>query len=158
MLGAATSPYARIVRSLPTVRPAPPASSPAVRAVMQGNRGRDTQPEAAVRALLHRQGLRFRKHERPLSGLRCEADIVFRRQRVAVFIDGCFWHGCPEHGRVPTTNTPYWDSKIGRNVARDRRNDEVLANAGWIIIRAWEHEPVEAVAARIAAVVHKRGR
>ena len=120
---------------------------------MQGNRSRDTSPEALVRSLLHRRGLRFRKHARPLSGLRCTADVVFPAARVAVFIDGCFWHGCPEHGRRPTTNSAYWTRKLDRNIARDRRNDSALTDAGWTVMRAWEHEPPAEVADRIASVV-----
>jgi DNA mismatch endonuclease (patch repair protein) len=120
---------------------------------MKGNRSRDTRPEAAVRSALHRAGLRFTKHARPLPELRCEADVVFRRRRVAVFIDGCYWHGCPEHGRVPATNEAYWLAKLGRNVARDRRNDLALELAGWTVVRAWEHEPVVAIVQRVARAV-----
>ena len=111
---------------------------------------------AAVRSALHRQGLRFRKHTRPLASLRCHADIVFPRERIAVFVDGCFWHGCVDHGRQPGTNSDYWRAKIGRNVRRDRRNDEALAEAGWLVVRAWEHEPVESVVARVSEIVSER--
>ncbi len=134
--------------------PAPPrASSRAVRAAMQGNRRRDTRPELAVRSLLHRAGLRFRKHARPLPELRCEADVVFSRQRVVVFIDGCFWHGCPVHGRRPARNSGYWSPKIERNIARDRRNDEALTAAGWQVLRFWEHEDPEVVLAAVERAV-----
>lgn len=98
---------------------------------MQANRGRDTTPEVLVRSLLHASGLRFRKHHRQLPDLRCAADIVFSKERVAVFIDGCWWHACPVHGRRPSTNGGYWSAKFERNRARDRRNDEVLRAAGW---------------------------
>jgi len=123
---------------------------------MQGNRSRDSRAEVAVRSALHRSGLRFRKHARPLPDLECEADAVFRPERVAVFIDGCFWHGCPEHGRRPSGNAPYWHAKLGRNVARDRRNDSLLHEAGWVVLRAWEHEDPTAVAERVRAVVVDR--
>jgi len=79
--------------------------------------------------------------------------VVFPAARVAVFIDGCFWHGCPEHGRRPTTNSAYWTRKLDRNIARDRRNDSALTDAGWTVMRAWEHEPPAEVADRIASVV-----
>jgi len=78
---------------------------------------------------------------------------VFARQRVAVFVDGCFWHGCPEHGVSPTTNSSYWRAKLGGNVDRDRRNDAVLADAGWTVVRIWEHEEPQAAARRIASAV-----
>jgi len=103
--------------------------------------------------LLHRSGLRFRKHARPLPGLRCEADVVFTRQRVVVFIDGCFWHGCPAHGRRPTRNSEYWSPKIERNIARDRRNDDALTAAGWTVLRFWEHDDPAAVATAVYEAV-----
>jgi DNA mismatch endonuclease (patch repair protein) len=120
---------------------------------MQGNRARDTRPEVAVRSAVHALGLRFRKHVAPLSGLRCRADLVFARQRVAVFVDGCFWHGCPEHGVLPTTNASYWQAKLGGNLDRDRRNDAALAAAGWTVVRVWEHEDPQAAALRVAMAV-----
>jgi DNA mismatch endonuclease, patch repair protein len=134
----------------------PPASSPATRRVMQSNRGRDTGPEVAVRALLHAAGFRFRKHCRPVPNIRCEADVVFSKAKVAVFLDGCFWHGCPEHGRRPRTNGTYWAAKIARNQARDRRNDEILALEGWTVIRAWEHDAPAVVARKVMESVAAR--
>ena len=101
-------------------------------------------------------GLRFRKHGRPLPTLNCAADIVFRRERVAVFIDGCYWHGCPKHGTRPRTNSGYWSAKIARNIERDRRNDAALMDAGWCVVRVWEHEDPEQAAAQIHDLV--RGR
>ena len=118
---------------------------------MQGNRAEDTRPEVAVRSAVHALGLRFRKHVAPVRGLRCRADLVFARQRLAVFVDGCFWHGCPEHGVSPRTNSAYWQGKLGGNVDRDRRNDAVLAEAGWTVVRVWEHEEPQAAALRIAS-------
>lgn len=121
--------------------PPPEASSSAVRAVMRANRATGTAPERRLRSALHREGLRFRKNCRPVADLRCNADIVFPRKRVAVFVDGCFWHGCPDHGRVPKDQGGYWAAKLARNVARDRRNDAALSAAGWLVVRVWEHEP-----------------
>jgi DNA mismatch endonuclease (patch repair protein) len=120
---------------------------------MQGNRKRDTSPELALRSELHRRGLRYRIDQKPLENLRCRADIVFRRQKVAVFVDGCFWHGCPEHGTSPKTNATYWNAKIARNMERDQLNDAELSNAGWAIVRVWEHEPPADAASRIAGIL-----
>jgi DNA mismatch endonuclease, patch repair protein len=124
---------------------------------MRGNRGRDTKPEHAVRSLLHRQGMRFRKDSvlRTGDGIRVRADIVFGRHRIAVFIDGCFWHGCPQHGRHPRVNRSYWDAKLARNVARDERNVRLLRGDGWTVLRFWEHEDPGEVAALIA--LHVKG-
>lgn len=140
------------------VPPAPAASSPAVRAVMQGNRSKDTRAELQVRSILHGRGLRYRVHVMPLPGLRCHADLVFPREKVAVFIDGCYWHGCPEHGRVPKSNRDYWSAKINRNVARDRRNDLALRSAGWDVVRVWEHEDPQDAADRVERAVLSRRR
>lgn len=134
----------------------PPASSPAVRAVMQGNRAQDTRPELAVRSSLHRLGLRFHKHAQPLKGLRCKADVVFPREKVAVFVDGCFWHGCSEHGRVPSDRNGYWAAKLGRNMERDQRNNKALAAAGWLALRYWEHEDPGRVSLDVQAAVLRR--
>jgi DNA mismatch endonuclease (patch repair protein) len=87
---------------------------------------------------------------------RRKADIVFTRVHVAVFIDGCFWHSCPRHGTVPVTHAEYWGHKLLRNQERDRETDQVLAAAGWSVLRFWEHEPAEEAAAKIESVV--RGR
>jgi DNA mismatch endonuclease (patch repair protein) len=117
---------------------------------MKGNRRVDTAPEVALRKLLHAAGLRFRKDHLIVAGdVRARADVVFPRQRVAVFVDGCFWHGCPAHCRMPTRNAPYWKAKIARNQARDHRVSEALTASGWHVVRAWEHEPAEAIAARV---------
>ena len=122
---------------------------------MQGNRKRDTRPELALRSELHRRGLRYRVDTRPLKSLRCRADIVFPRQKVAVFVDGCFWHGCPEHGTSPKTNAAYWSAKIARNVERDRLNEAELSAAGWVVVRVWEHEVPVDVADRIARILSR---
>src|SRR4051812_22101064 len=107
---------------LGTVR-APASSSPAVSARMSRQRRRDTAPEIALRRLLHARGLRFRVDAKPLAGLRRRADIVFTRARVAVFVDGCFWHGCPVHGTLPVANRQWWAAKLDANAARDRNTD-----------------------------------
>jgi DNA mismatch endonuclease (patch repair protein) len=124
---------------------------------MQLQRTRDTAPELAVRRLLHRAGLRYRVDVAPVPELRRRADITFPGARVAVYIDGCFWHGCPTHGNQPRANSDYWRPKLGRNRQRDADTDARLAAAGWHVIRAWEHEPPSEVAARVqAAVLAKR--
>ncbi|MEF9883139.1 very short patch repair endonuclease [Streptomyces sp. P9-A4] len=132
------------------------ASSAARRRNMQAIRSRDTKPEQLVRRLLHAQGLRYRVSARPLPDLRRTADIVFRPVKVAVFIDGCYWHGCPEHYVAPKTNPGYWSGKVARNMARDGDTDQRLKDAGWTVLRFWEHESAEACAARIAHEVAQR--
>ncbi|WP_078513298.1 very short patch repair endonuclease [Streptomyces purpureus] len=132
------------------------ASSAARRRNMQAIRSRDTKPEQLVRRLLHAQGLRYRVAAKPLAGLRRTADIVFGPAKVAVFIDGCYWHGCPEHYVSPKTNPGYWSDKVAGNMARDRETDQRLRDAGWTVLRFWEHEPSEQCAATIAAEVEKR--
>ncbi|MDZ7732827.1 MAG: very short patch repair endonuclease [Acidimicrobiia bacterium] len=126
---------------------------------MQSQRRRDTNAELAVRREVHRLGLRYFVHRRPLPSLRREADLVFPRRRVAVFVDGCFWHGCPEHGRVNhRENTWYWPQKIDSNVRRDKDTDARLREAGWIPVRVWEHEDPVQAARRIAAIAASAGR
>ena len=134
-------------------REAPVASSEAARATMRANRGRDTGPELAVRRALHRMGLRYRvDHPLPFDRRR-RADIVFTRPRVAVFIDGCFWHGCPDHGTTPRTNTRFWSEKIARNRGRDLETTERLEAEGWVVLRFWEHEEPSQVALEVAKAV-----
>ena len=99
---------------------------------MLGNRRVDTKPEVQLRSLLHRAGLRFRKDSLiRLGARRVRPDVVFGRQRVAVFMDGCFWHRCPEHGTMPSTNHAYWLAKFQTNIARDERNNAALKDEGW---------------------------
>lgn len=132
------------------------ASSPAVRMVMKANRGRDTKPELALRSATHKLGLRYRVDTAPIKELRRRADLVFSKAKVAVFSDGCYWHGCPDHYRPARQNDVFWSDKISKNQARDRDTDAKLAEAGWLVIRVWEHEdPVEA-AHRIAQAVRNR--
>ncbi|MEV4207809.1 very short patch repair endonuclease [Nocardia salmonicida] len=132
------------------------ASSPATRAVMRANRRRDTDPELALRSALRGHGLGYRVDARPLPELRRRADVVFVGARVAVFCDGCFWHGCPDHYRPARRNGEFWAAKIAGNRDRDRDTDERLTNAGWVAIRVWEHEDPAAAADRIADVVVTR--
>jgi DNA mismatch endonuclease (patch repair protein) len=129
------------------------ASSEATRKKMLGNKSRDTSPELRVRSLVHRRGFRYRVAQRPIPTLRRTADLVFRRARIAVFIDGCFWHGCPEHYRPPNTNPDYWRDKIEGNRLRDQETDELLAQAGWEVLRFWEHEDEDEVADAVCAAV-----
>jgi DNA mismatch endonuclease (patch repair protein) len=116
---------------------------------MQSNRGRDTGPEIALRRELHRRGLRYFVHRRPVRNLRRTADIVFPRRKLAVFMDGCFWHGCPDHHTVAKTNAQYWAAKVHTNVERDRETVRNLEGAGWRVVRIWEHEDVVDAADRI---------
>jgi DNA mismatch endonuclease (patch repair protein) len=121
---------------------------------MRSNRRSDTKPELALRAALHARGYRYRKDFRlDLPLRRVRPDIAFTSRRVAVFVDGCFWHACPEHGSQPKNNEWYWSPKLAKNVERDRAVDEALAQAGWTVVRLWEHVPLtDAIAAVIAAV------
>lgn len=132
------------------------ATSLATRRSMQANRRRDTMPELAIRRLVHARGLRYRVDARPLPDARHTADLIFPRARVAVFIDGCWWHGCPDHYRPPSSNTGYWATKVTRNRERDRLADETLSAAGWAVIRVWEHQPPESVARFIEVTVRER--
>jgi DNA mismatch endonuclease, patch repair protein len=124
---------------------------------MQSNRGRDTAPELAVRRAAHRLGLRYRVSTRPIPDLRRTADLVFTRQKVAVFVDGCFWHGCPTHHTVAKTNAAFWADKVSRNSARDRETDARLSEADWTVLRFWAHEPPNEVARAIELVVRGSG-
>lgn len=122
----------------PASTPVPASAS--VRARMREQRRRDTAPELALRRELHRRGRRYRVDRAPLPGLRRRADLVFPTARVAVFVDGCFWHCCPVHGTRPKNNASWWAAKLDTNVARDRDTDTRLADAGWRVVRVWEHE------------------
>lgn len=120
---------------------------------MQGNRKRDTRPELALRRAVHAKGLRYRVAARPLPDRPWTADLVFAGPRLAVFLDGCYWHGCPEHYAQPRTNSTYWLGKIERNRARDGQVDTDLRAAGWTPLRIWEHEPVGDAAQRVVAAL-----
>ncbi|HKO38077.1 MAG TPA: very short patch repair endonuclease [Solirubrobacterales bacterium] len=131
--------------------PYPHPTSPEVSARMRRNPRRDSRAEVALRKALHRRGLRFRV-DMPIKveSRTVRPDVVFSRARLAVFVDGCFWHCCPEHGNAPRANTSYWGPKLAKNVQRDRLVDAGLTAAGWGVLRAWEHEDPEEVADRVA--------
>jgi DNA mismatch endonuclease, patch repair protein len=116
----------------------------------------DTHPELELRRALHRRGLRYRIERQLLPNTRRRVDIVFPAQCVAVFVDGCFWHSCPEHRTVPKNNRKWWESKLQANVERDRDTDRRLIGAGWLVIRVWEHETPDAAADRIESAVRSR--
>lgn len=129
------------------------ASSDAVRAVMRANRSRDTAPEMALRRAVHALGLRYRVAARPLPELRRTADLVFRGPKVAVFLDGCFWHGCPRHRNVAQTHSEYWAEKVRRTQRRDADTDQRLGAAGWQVLRIWEHEDPLQAALRVERLI-----
>lgn len=136
----------------------PPASSPAVLERMRRQRRRDTGPELALRRELHSRGLRYRVEYRPVGLSRRSVDVAFPRARVAVFVDGCFWHGCPEHSRATKSNTGWWASKIAGNRGRDADTDARLVEGGWAVVRVWEHDDPVAAADLVEGVVGARSR
>lgn len=119
---------------------APSASSERVAKVIRAVPARDTKPEVALRSALHRMGCRFHKDTAPVPRKQCKVDIVFVKRKVCVFVDGCFWHGCPEHYRTPKTNSEWWDEKIQDNAARDIRKTQDLIDDEWLVLRFWEHD------------------
>ncbi|MFE2127569.1 very short patch repair endonuclease [Streptomyces amritsarensis] len=127
-------------------------SSPTVSARMSRQARRNTGPELAVRKLLHAAGLRYRLQVKVPTMPRRTIDIAFPGAKVAVFLDGCFWHGCPEHATQPKANAQWWREKLDKNMARDRETSELLAAAGWTVLRFWEHETAESVVARVIDV------
>ena len=131
-------------------------SSPAVSERMSRVRNRDTSPELALRSELHRRGLRFRVHFPLVIDPRRKADVAFRTERVAVFVDGCFWHSCPQHATQPKANADFWRDKLARNRRRDIETDDRLKRVGWLAVRVWEHEEPCAAADTIEAVLHQR--
>ena len=120
---------------------------------MRAQRERDTGIERQLRTKLHSRGYRYRLHQRLIPESRREVDVVFPRARVALFVDGCFWHGCPEHRTSPKNNASFWREKIEGNVRRDRDTDARLALAGWQVIRVWEHEDPDVAAERVASLI-----
>jgi len=136
----------------------PKPTSPAATAVMKGNRRRDTGPELRVRRALHARGLRYRvDRSLDVPGRRVRPDIVFGPTKIAVFVDGCFWHACPEHGNSPSKNATYWREKLARNTRRDAEVSERLRSAGWQVIRIWEHQdPIESADQIAEAVAARR--
>lgn len=138
------------------------ASTPGAAQSMKSNRRRDTGPELAVRQLLHARGYRYRVDFAPWSNKRRRADIVFTRRRLAVFIDGCFWHGCPEHGMVPVSHAEYWEPKLARNVERDAETTAMARAEGWRVLRIWEHvsaaDAVQLIVRTLEALEEERER
>jgi DNA mismatch endonuclease (patch repair protein) len=122
---------------------------------MQRIRQKNTSAEFILRRALYALGLRYRVHVPVLSSPRRVADIAFSGLRVAVFVDGCFWHGCPEHATWPKQNAEFWRAKILANQERDRDTDARLRANGWIVVRVWEHESISEAASRIAVVVRQ---
>lgn len=130
-------------------------SSPDVSARMSRQTNRDTGAERAVRQLLHASGYRYRIHY-PVPGMRRrKIDIAFTRSRLAVLIDGCFWHGCPAHATAPKANAEWWRQKLDRNIERDRETTAQLLSEGWTVMRFWEHESPEAVLRQVATAVDR---
>ena len=147
-----------LAASVSAVADYPHPLNPGRSANMRANRRKDTKPELALRRALHAQGYRYRKDYRlELAGTRVRPDIAFTARRVAVFVDGCFWHCCPEHGSQPANNTWYWAPKLVRNVERDRAADSALAAAGWSVVRVWEHESLEAAVAVVVTTLAATG-
>jgi DNA mismatch endonuclease (patch repair protein) len=133
----------------------PPPLNGTVSAQMQRMPRASTGPELALRRELHRLGVRFRVNHPGLPG---RPDIALTRARVAVFVDGCFWHRCAEHGTMPTNNSQWWSAKLERNVQRDREKDEALAGMGWVAVHVWEHEDPVVVAAALRELwLRRRG-
>ena len=134
-----------------TDRPVP--SSPGVSERMSRARRRDTEPEMLIRREAHRRGLRYLV-DAPLPGMpRRRADMVFTRRKVAVFVDGCFWHSCPVHTSIPRANRDWWVAKLRKNTERDRETDAHLRELGWTVLRFWEHEEPVAVVDSVEKVV-----
>jgi DNA mismatch endonuclease (patch repair protein) len=124
--------------------------------VMRGNRRVDTRPEVVIRSALHRLGYRFRKNAPvTVAGLRVRPDIVFPGRKIAVFVDGCYWHRCPIHGTAPGANKLYWQLKLDGNVARDGRVNSALRRAGWRVVRIWEHSRVEEAVTQILPLLER---
>jgi len=132
----------------------PPVTDAATSARMSRQRRTGTAPETALRRELHRRGRRYFVDRAPLPGLRRRADLVFPRHRVAVYVDGCFWHCCPEHATYPRNNAQWWAEKLAGNVARDRDTDARLGAAGWTVVRVWEHEDAAEAADRVQAALY----
>lgn len=131
----------------------PRAVDERVRRSMSSNRGRDTGPELRLRSALHRAGFRYRVNAKPAYGPRVKVDILFTRARVAVFVDGCFWHGCQKHRTIPKTNAAFWRMKIVGNCVRDEQVSEALIAAGWAVLRIWEHEPLDQAVSKVVAAL-----
>jgi DNA mismatch endonuclease (patch repair protein) len=126
---------------------------------MAAVRRSDTRPELDLRRALHAAGYRYRKdYAIRVDGRLIRPDIVFTRKRVAIFVDGCFWHGCPLHGETPASNVTFWNQKLSANVTRDRMQDRLLDAANWTVVRIWEHVPIETALVEVVSVVDRNAR
>jgi len=125
---------------------------------MRANRGVDTGPEIRLRSLVHKAGLRYAIDVRPEADINRRADLVFRAAKVAVFVNGCFWHGCPKHYSSPKSNKRYWSEKVRRNRARDVETRFLLKRRGWRVLVFWEHQPAQSCSERVVSVVSERKR
>ncbi|WP_111765134.1 very short patch repair endonuclease [Nakamurella deserti] len=123
---------------------------------MRAQRRRDTKLELSIRRQLHARGHRYRVDYRAEQSLRCRGDLVFTRRKVTIFVDGCFWHGCPLHATAPKNNASWWAEKLMANIARDARNTAALESLGWAVVRIWEHETVEHAVERLESVLDAR--
>jgi len=125
---------------------------------MSRQKSRNTQPEIRLRRVLHGRGLRFRVNFAPEASVRRTPDIVFTRARVVIFVDGCFWHRCPEHRTIPRTNDEWWAAKLARNAQRDRETDASFTGLGWKVVRVWEHVDPEEAADTVESLVRGLGK
>jgi DNA mismatch endonuclease (patch repair protein) len=132
----------------------PPASNEVILQRMRSTKRRDTKPELALRSALHGLGLRFFV-DRPIGGTRRRADIVFPRDRLAIYVDGCYWHGCPVHGTTPKENRDWWIAKFAANRARDDDTVAKLCAAGWTVLRFWEHDDPAVAAGKIRSTLQQ---
>jgi DNA mismatch endonuclease (patch repair protein) len=137
-------------------RDRPTASSTSASDRMRSIRQEGTRKELEIRSALHRLGLRFRVQSAPIKGLRRRADVIFRSEQVAIFVDGCFWHGCPIHRSLPKSNAEWWRSKLEKNIQRDEDTNIRFREAGWLVLRFWEHEDVDLIARDIERIVRAR--
>lgn len=131
----------------------PSPLSETIRRKMVAQQSRDTKPELLLRRALHAAGYRYRLNAKVPGSARRTIDIAFPRQRLAVMVDGCFWHGCREHSRPPKHNAQWWEEKLERNRVRDRETTQLLHDAGWTVLRVWEHEPVDQALRRVRGVL-----
>jgi DNA mismatch endonuclease (patch repair protein) len=134
----------------------PKSRSIAVRNVMRANKGVDTGPEIRLRSLVHKAGLRYAIDVRPELDLNRRADLVFRSAKVAVFVNGCFWHGCPKHYSPPKSNKRYWSEKVRRNRERDVETRSLLRRRGWRVLVFWEHQSAQSCSEKVVSVVSER--
>lgn len=130
-----------------------PPTDPETSARMRAQKRKDTAPELALRRELHRRGIRYYVDRAPISGIRRRADLVFPRRKLAVYVDGCFWHSCPQHATFPKNNAQWWADKLAKNVSRDRDTDARLIRSGWTVLRIWEHENPVTAADRVQEIL-----